>query len=86
MYKFVEHPQLDRLFFQMEPPSFEDKVKLQFWIIGQMRAREHEWLQPAWKIGGDRPVCTLKQTFSYYCSEPLLMTQSGHAPTVPSEQ
>ena len=45
VYKFVEHPELGRLFSQAETPSFEDKIKLQFWIIGQMRAREHEWLQ-----------------------------------------
>src|SRR5210317_714612 len=45
VFKFVEHPELGRLFSQKETPSFEEKVKLQFWIIGQMRAREHEWLQ-----------------------------------------
>ena len=45
VFKFVEHPELGRLFCQQEAPSFEEKVKLQFWIIGQMRAREHEWLQ-----------------------------------------
>jgi hypothetical protein len=45
VYRFVEHPELGRLFSQQETPSFEEKIKLQFWIIGQMRAREHEWLQ-----------------------------------------
>ncbi len=45
VYKFVEYPELGRLFSQEETSSFEEKVKLQFWIIGQMRAREHEWLQ-----------------------------------------
>ena len=45
VYRFVEHPELGRLFSQKETPSFEDKIRLQFWIIGQMRAREHEWLQ-----------------------------------------
>ena len=45
VYKFVEHPELGRLFSQTQTPSFDEKVKLQFWIIGQMRAREHEWLQ-----------------------------------------
>lgn len=45
VYRFVEHPELGRLFSQSETPTFEEKVKLQFWIIGQMRAREHEWLQ-----------------------------------------
>jgi len=45
VYRIVEHPELGRLFSQKETPSFEEKVRLQFWIIGQMRAREHEWLQ-----------------------------------------
>jgi hypothetical protein len=45
VYKFVEHPELGRLFCQVETPSFVEKTKLNFWIIGQMRAREHEWLQ-----------------------------------------
>ena len=45
VYKFVEHPELAKIFSQAETPSFAEKVKLNFWIIGQMRAREHEWLQ-----------------------------------------
>ncbi len=45
VYKFIEHPELGRLFSQEETPSFADKTRLQFWIVGQMRAREHEWLQ-----------------------------------------
>jgi hypothetical protein len=45
VYRFVEHPELGRLFSQKATPSLEEKIKLQFWIIGQMRAREHEWLQ-----------------------------------------
>ena len=45
VFKFVEHPELGSLFSQTETPSFEEKVRLQFWIIGEMRAREHEWLQ-----------------------------------------
>ena len=45
VYRFVEHPELGRFFSHKETPGFEDKIKLQFWIIGQMRAREHEWLQ-----------------------------------------
>jgi len=45
VYKFVEHPELGRLFSQKETPSFAEKTKLNFWMIGQMRAREHEWLQ-----------------------------------------
>ena len=45
VYRIVEHPELGRLFSQQETPNFEEKIKLQFWIISQMRAREHEWLQ-----------------------------------------
>jgi hypothetical protein len=45
VYKFLEHPELGRLFSQKQKPTTEEKVKLQFWIIGGMRAREHEWLQ-----------------------------------------
>ena len=45
VYKFLENPELGRLFFQQEAPSLAEKTKLQLWLIGQMRAREHEWLQ-----------------------------------------
>lgn len=45
VYMFVGHPELGQLFSQTEPPDFVGKTKLLFWIIGQMRAREHEWLQ-----------------------------------------
>lgn len=45
VYRFIQHPELGRLFSQKEPPNFYEKIKLQFWIVGQMRAREHEWLQ-----------------------------------------
>jgi len=45
VFRIVEYPEIGRLFSQVETPSFEEKVRLQFWIIGQMRAREHEWLQ-----------------------------------------
>ena len=45
VYKLVEHPELGRIFSGTETPSFTEKTRLQFWIIGQMRAREHEWLQ-----------------------------------------
>ena len=45
VYKFVDFPELGRIFSQTETPSFEEKTKLFFWIIGQMRAREYEWLQ-----------------------------------------
>jgi len=34
VYRFVEHPELGRLFSQEQTPSFEEKTKLQFWIIG----------------------------------------------------
>lgn len=45
VYKFVENPDLSRIFSQPETPTFEEKAKLYFWIIGSMRNREHEWLQ-----------------------------------------
>lgn len=45
VYKFVEYPELGRIFSQTEKPSFDDKTKAFFWVIGQMRAREYEWLQ-----------------------------------------
>jgi hypothetical protein len=45
VYKFVEYPELGRLFSQTETPTAEEKTRLMFWMIGQMRAREHEWLQ-----------------------------------------
>ena len=45
VYKFVEFPELGRILSQVETPSFEEKTKVIFWMIGQMRAREYEWLQ-----------------------------------------
>jgi len=45
VYKFVEYPELGRISSQIEAPTFEEKTKLAFWMIGQMRAREYEWLQ-----------------------------------------
>jgi hypothetical protein len=45
VYKFVEFPELGRILSQVETPSFEEKTKAIFWMIGQMRAREYEWLQ-----------------------------------------
>ncbi|MBO6703191.1 MAG: hypothetical protein JJ921_12720 [Pseudomonadales bacterium] len=45
VYLFVQYPELGKYFSQQETPSFEEKTKLMFWIIAQMRAREHEWMQ-----------------------------------------
>jgi hypothetical protein len=45
VYKFIEFPELGRSFSAAEKPSFEEKTQLMFWLIAQMRAREHEWLQ-----------------------------------------
>lgn len=45
VYLFVQYPELANYFSQDESPTFEQKTKLVFWIIAQMRAREHEWLQ-----------------------------------------
>ena len=43
--KLVEYPELGRIFSQIETPTFEEKTQLMFWMIGQLRTREHEWLQ-----------------------------------------
>ncbi len=45
VYLFVEHPELAEIFRQKNTPDFLEKTRLMFWIIAQMRAREHEWLQ-----------------------------------------
>jgi len=45
VYKFVEYPELARLFSQAETPTLEEKTRLMFWIIGQTRTRKHEWPQ-----------------------------------------
>ena len=45
VYKFVEFPELGRIFSQEGTPTFSEKTQLFFWMIGQMRAREYEWLQ-----------------------------------------
>lgn len=43
--KLVDFPEIGRAFSQSETPSFEEKTQLMFWMIGQLRTREHEWLQ-----------------------------------------
>ena len=45
VYKIVDQPEIARTFCRDDTPSFAEKTRLQFWIVGQMRAREHEWLQ-----------------------------------------
>ncbi|MEL6789081.1 MAG: hypothetical protein AAFU58_00160 [Pseudomonadota bacterium] len=45
VYKFVEFPELGRIASQPETPTFEEKTQLFFWMIGQLRAREFEYLQ-----------------------------------------
>lgn len=45
IYKFVDYPELGRLFCQIEEPDLDEKTRLLFWIIGAMRNREHAWLQ-----------------------------------------
>lgn len=45
VYKFVEFPELGRIASQGETPTFKEKTKLLFWMIGQLRAREFEYLQ-----------------------------------------
>ena len=54
VYKFIDLPGLGRCMSDDEAPSFEEKTQLMFWIIAQMRAREHEWLQyEAGALDGD---------------------------------
>lgn len=43
--RLVEFPEIGRVISQSETPTFEEKTQLMFWIIGQLRTREHEWLQ-----------------------------------------
>lgn len=43
--KLVEFPEIGQTFSQSETPTFEAKTQLMFWMIGQLRTREHEWLQ-----------------------------------------
>jgi hypothetical protein len=43
--RLVEFPEIGRVFSQNETPTFEEKTQLMFWMIGQLRTREHEWLQ-----------------------------------------
>lgn len=45
VYKFVEFPDLGRIASQGETPTFDEKTQLFFWMIGQLRAREFEYLQ-----------------------------------------
>ena len=45
VYRFLEHPEIGRIYCSKETPSFEEKIRLNFWIVASMRAREHEWLQ-----------------------------------------
>jgi hypothetical protein len=45
VYKFIDFPALGRCMSSAETPTFEEKTQLVFWIVSQMRAREHEWLQ-----------------------------------------
>ena len=33
------------LFSQTKTPAPEEKIQLMFWVIGQLRTREYEWLQ-----------------------------------------
>jgi hypothetical protein len=43
--QLVEHPEIGRIYSQSKTPTFEEKTRLMFWMIGQLRTREHEWLQ-----------------------------------------
>lgn len=74
VYKFVDFPELGRIFSQTETPSFEEKTKLFFWMIGQMRAREYEWLQY-------RNGAITKESWETYCGVIyfVLGTERGRA-------
>ncbi|MEL6378776.1 MAG: hypothetical protein AAFQ29_03315 [Pseudomonadota bacterium] len=45
VYKFVEFPNLGRIASQDKTPTVDEKTQLFFWMIGQLRAREFEYLQ-----------------------------------------
>ncbi len=45
VYKFLDVPKLGQIASQKETPNFEEKTQLFFWMIGQLRAREFEYLQ-----------------------------------------
>lgn len=45
VHKFIEFPALGRIASQHKTPTFEEKTQLLFWMIGQLRAREFEYLQ-----------------------------------------
>jgi hypothetical protein len=45
VYKFIESPELGKSMSSKESPTFEEKTQLTSWLVAQMRAREHEWLQ-----------------------------------------
>jgi len=45
VYKFVEFPELGRIASQPKTPTLDEKTQLFFWMIGQLRAREFEYLQ-----------------------------------------
>lgn len=54
IYKFIDFPVLGRSMSGPDTPTLEEKTQLMFWIISQMRAREHEWLQyEAGALDGD---------------------------------
>jgi hypothetical protein len=45
VYRVIDYPDLGVTHSGRAPASFEDKARLQFWIVSQMRVREFEWLQ-----------------------------------------
>jgi hypothetical protein len=45
IYKFIEHPQLAHATSTTERLDPDEKVRLAFFIIASMRAREHEYFQ-----------------------------------------
>ncbi len=45
LYKFIEHPELVHAYTSKDPISDDARIRLNFWIIASIRAREFEWTQ-----------------------------------------
>jgi len=43
--KFIDHPDLAKTFAGKKPATEDEKMRMNFWIIASLRAREFEWTQ-----------------------------------------
>ena len=43
--KFIEYPDIAASFASPDPITDEARIRLNFWIVASLRAREYEWLQ-----------------------------------------